>query len=56
VKGCKSQKTEIEAFEREMRDRTSWAVRMSRQACFDAHDFKSLNKDSAILARRAVKV
>jgi hypothetical protein len=35
-----------------MRDRTSWAVLMSRQACLDAHDFKNLNEGSAILARR----
>ena len=42
----------IEKYETEMRDRTSWAVLMSRQACLDAHDFKNLNKDSAILARR----
>lgn len=43
-------------FETEMRERTSWAVLMSRQACMDAHDFKRLNKDSAILARRAEKI
>jgi hypothetical protein len=42
----------IEVFEMEMRKRTSWAVKMSRQACCDAHDFKSLDKDSAILAQR----
>ncbi len=42
----------IEKYETEMRDRTSWAVLMSRQACLDAHDFKNLNKESAILARR----
>lgn len=42
----------IEKYETEMRDRTSWAVLMSRQACLDAHNFKNLNKESAILARR----
>jgi 2-polyprenyl-6-methoxyphenol hydroxylase-like FAD-dependent oxidoreductase len=47
-----SQIEAIEKYETEMRDRTSWAVLMSRQACLDAHDFKNLNKDSAILARR----
>ncbi|RDW77439.1 hypothetical protein BP6252_05492 [Coleophoma cylindrospora] len=50
------QKDAILEFEKEMRERTSWAVMMSRQACMDAHDFKRLNKDSAILARRAEKV
>jgi 2-polyprenyl-6-methoxyphenol hydroxylase-like FAD-dependent oxidoreductase len=52
MKGGHDQKTKMIAYESEMRDRTSWAVMMSRQACLDAHDFKSLNKDSAILARR----
>ncbi|KAL3418231.1 FAD binding domain-containing protein [Phlyctema vagabunda] len=46
----------IQGFEEEMRKRTSWAVLMSRQACLDAHDFARLNKDSAILARRAEKI
>ncbi|KAH6724228.1 monooxygenase-like protein [Leptodontidium sp. MPI-SDFR-AT-0119] len=50
-----SQKIAVDHCEAEMRGRTSWAVTMSRQACLDAHDFKSLNKDSAILARRVVK-
>ena len=49
--GRLSQVDAIKLFETEMRDRTSWAVLMSRQACMDAHDFKNLNKDSAILAR-----
>jgi 2-polyprenyl-6-methoxyphenol hydroxylase-like FAD-dependent oxidoreductase len=51
-KGEISQADVIEKYETEMRDRTSWAVLMSRQACLDAHDFKNLTKDSAILARR----
>ena len=55
-KGELSQQEAIEQFELEMRQRTSWAVAMSRQACLDAHDFKSLNKDSAILARRTAQV
>jgi len=50
-----SQKEAIDHCEAEMRERTSWAVAMSRQACLDAHDFKSLTKDSAILARRVPK-
>jgi hypothetical protein len=48
------QKGKIDAYEREMRDRTVWAVEMSRQAVYDAHDLKNLTKDSAVLARRAV--
>ncbi|KAG4411684.1 hypothetical protein IFR04_015182 [Cadophora malorum] len=55
AKDGKSLKPRIHEFETEMRERTSWAVLMSRQACLDAHDFSSLNADSAILARRAVK-
>lgn len=42
----------VEKFESEMRERASWGALMSRQACLDAHDFSSLDKDSAILARR----
>lgn len=48
-------KEAIDHCEREMRERTSWAAAKSRQACLDAHDFKSLTKDSAILARRVAK-
>jgi len=44
----------ITTFEQEMRSRTSHAVQMSRQACFDAHDWKRLNENSAILTKRAV--
>ncbi|KAF4634436.1 hypothetical protein G7Y89_g3680 [Cudoniella acicularis] len=51
-----SQKSAVDDYENEMRERTVWAVKMSRQACLDAHDFKSLNKNSAILARRAQKL
>lgn len=46
--------TAITAFEQEMRTRTSHAVQMSRQACFDAHDWERLNENSAILTKRAV--
>lgn len=52
-KGKVPQFESIQQYETEMRERTSWAVLMSRQACLDAHDFKNLKKDSAILARRA---
>jgi 2-polyprenyl-6-methoxyphenol hydroxylase-like FAD-dependent oxidoreductase len=44
----------ITNFEHEMRTRTSHAVQMSRQACFDAHDWNRLNENSAILTKRAV--
>lgn len=46
--------TAITSFEEEMRTRTSHAVQMSRQACFDAHDWTRLNENSAILTKRAV--
>ena len=51
-KGGSTQVQAIHTFEAEMRERTRWGVLMSRRACLEAHDFKSLNKDSAILARR----
>ncbi|KAH6679648.1 hypothetical protein B0J14DRAFT_581266 [Halenospora varia] len=53
-KGDVAQKEALQKYEDEVRDRTSWAVNMSRNACLDAHDFKKLNKDSALLARRAM--
>lgn len=51
-KGEIEQDKGIALYEEEMRERTSEAVLLSRQACFDAHDWKSLNADSAIIARR----
>jgi hypothetical protein len=51
-KGGITQADAMEKFEGEMRERTRWGALMSRRACLEAHDFKSLNKDSAILARR----
>lgn len=50
----KSQKEAIDQFEQEMRTRTSHAVNMSRQACFDAHDWRRLDENSAILTKRAI--
>lgn len=44
----------IDEFEREMRTRTRHAVGMSRQACFDAHDWSRLDENSAVLSKRAV--
>ncbi|KAJ5533719.1 hypothetical protein N7494_010271 [Penicillium frequentans] len=44
----------IDDFEQEMRTRTSRAVRLSRQACLDAHDWSRLDETSAILTKRAI--
>ncbi|KAH7353585.1 hypothetical protein B0T11DRAFT_287070 [Plectosphaerella cucumerina] len=44
----------VEVYEAEMRDRTSVAVLLSRQACIDAHNFPGLNENSAVLKRRAI--
>ncbi|KAJ5563787.1 hypothetical protein N7513_000029 [Penicillium frequentans] len=44
----------IDDFEQEMRTRTSRAVRLSRQACLDAHDWSRLDESSAILTKRAI--
>ncbi|KAJ5449440.1 uncharacterized protein N7458_005889 [Penicillium daleae] len=44
----------IDEFEKEMRTRTSRAVRLSRQACVDAHDWSRLDETSAILTKRAI--
>ncbi|KAL3447629.1 hypothetical protein BJX65DRAFT_307695 [Aspergillus insuetus] len=42
----------ITEYETEMRERGQRAVQLSHQACLDAHDWASLNENSAILARR----
>lgn len=44
----------IEGYEAELRERTSAAVLLSRQACLDAHDWAGLNENSAVLKRRAI--
>ncbi|TPX13007.1 uncharacterized protein E0L32_006652 [Thyridium curvatum] len=44
----------IDEYEAEVRERTSTAVLLSRQACLDAHDFAGLNENSAVLKRRAI--
>ncbi|CAO2658299.1 Nn.00g060220.m01.CDS01 [Neocucurbitaria sp. VM-36] len=49
-----SQAAAIAWYEEEMRDRTSTAVLLSRQACLDAHDWDGLNENSAVLKRRAI--
>jgi hypothetical protein len=52
--GDASQQVAIDEFEREMRVRTSRAVQLSRQACYDAHDWTRLDETSAILTKRAI--
>jgi len=55
-KGEQTQDEAINQFEEEMRTRTSRAVLMSRQACYDAHDWERLDENSAVLAKRAITV
>nr|ADO29923.1 hypothetical protein PP101 [Penicillium paxilli] len=52
--GSSSQPDAINGFESEMRERTSRAVLLSRQACRDAHDWTRLDETSAILTKRAI--
>lgn len=52
--GQMSRSEAIDQYEAEMRQRTSQAVLLSRQACLDAHDWSLLNENSAILAKRAI--
>lgn len=52
--GAASPQVAIDEFEKEMRVRTSRAVRLSRQACYDAHDWTRLDETSAILTKRAI--
>lgn len=53
--GKMSLKAAIDNYETEMRERTSVAVQLSRQAAIDAHDYNGLNENSAVLKRRALK-
>ena len=52
--GRKPQKQALEGYEAELRQRTNPAVRLSRQAWLDAHDFNGLNQHSAVLKQRAI--
>lgn len=52
--GARSMNEAVEEYETELRERTSVAVLLSRQACLDAHDFAGLNENSAVLKRRAI--
>lgn len=51
----KSQKEALHLHEQEMRERVVPSIRLSRDACIEAHDFDGLNENSAILRRRALK-
>jgi 2-polyprenyl-6-methoxyphenol hydroxylase-like FAD-dependent oxidoreductase len=53
--GGAGQRDMVDAYEGEMRDRTSVAVGWSREACIGAHDFAGLNEKSAVLRRRALQ-
>ena len=52
--GKSSLQSAVAGYEREMRERTSRAVLLSRQACLDAHDWDGLNENSAVLKRRQI--
>lgn len=52
--GAATAQDAIDEFEGEMRTRTSRAVRLSRQACRDAHEWSRLDETSAILTKRAI--
>lgn len=54
-KGDRSREEAILKYETELRNRTSAAVLLSRQACLDAHDWAGLNENSAVLKRRAIE-
>jgi hypothetical protein len=45
----------VDAYQGEMISRSAPAVMMSRQACLDAHDYKSINDNSPLISRRVVQ-
>jgi hypothetical protein len=45
----------IDDYEEEMITRTRPAVFKSRQACIDANNYSSVNSESPLISRRAVK-
>ncbi|KAL2809071.1 hypothetical protein BJX63DRAFT_406984 [Aspergillus granulosus] len=49
-----NQSTVIDKYESEMRERTAPAVRLSRQACMEAHAWDQLTEGSAILSKRKI--
>ncbi|KAF7591689.1 hypothetical protein BBP40_001197 [Aspergillus hancockii] len=52
--GRTDQKSALDVYEKGMRVRTKRAVRLSQQACRDAHAWEQLNEHSAILNKRSV--
>ncbi|KAL5050900.1 hypothetical protein BDW71DRAFT_194029 [Aspergillus fruticulosus] len=48
------QKAAIDKYESEMRERTAPAVRLSRQACIEAHAWEQLKEGCAVLSRRKI--
>jgi 2-polyprenyl-6-methoxyphenol hydroxylase-like FAD-dependent oxidoreductase len=52
--GEKTQAEAIGDYEKEMKERVTPAVLLSRQACLDAHDYHGLNENSAVLKKRAI--
>lgn len=52
--GEKTRAEAIGTYEKEMKERATPAVLLSRQACLDAHDFHGLNENSAVLKKRAI--
>ncbi|EGR45197.1 uncharacterized protein TRIREDRAFT_81679 [Trichoderma reesei QM6a] len=52
--GDKTRAEAVGDYEREMRERATPAVLLSRQACLDAHDYDGLNENSAVLKKRAI--
>ena len=44
----------IDAYEKEMIQRTGPAVLLSRQACLDAHNYEKITDRSPLISRRAM--
>lgn len=53
--GCCDLAQAVKSYEEEMITRTFPAVLKSRQACLDANHFASVNKESPLIAKRAMK-
>lgn len=47
-------KTALDVYEGEMRERTRRAVKLSRQACYDAHEWDQLGEHSPVLQKRSL--
>ncbi|PKY00139.1 putative monooxygenase [Aspergillus campestris IBT 28561] len=47
-------KTALDVYEGEMRERAQRAVKLSRQACYDAHEWEQLNEHSPVLQKRSL--